>query len=358
MRLGQVATNGGPRPHAATANIVQLDILRIAATAAVVWLHVSALVVLNTDSTPPQWWAGNIADAASRWCLPIFVMLSGALLLNDPRSFTATEFYARRASRLLLPLAFWTSVYLGYRYFHDHIGGADLFRDTLRGYPYYHLWFLYMIVGLYAVTPLLKTFVVNSNRATVTMTALMVFLITSIDRTLSLAMLSAHHLKDAPHTFLVLWLRFLPYFLAGYILIKWPRRISIALTMACALISCALLSVVTAYAHQKDWEDPYFAYDYLDPIVVFVSLVLFARISSTPVSCSPTTRRSLQSLASLTFGIYLVHPLWLNALQKVGLSGLTYPAVVCIPLTTVTAFALSAVTTAAIRATPVLRRVV
>ena len=85
--------------------IPQSDLLRIAA-AAVVCLHASAGVVLNPLDTLPQWWAGNIGDAASRWSVPLFVMVSGALLLNDNRSFTPMQFYTRRAARLLIPTIF------------------------------------------------------------------------------------------------------------------------------------------------------------------------------------------------------------------------------------------------------------
>ena len=135
--------------------IPQLDLLRIAA-AAVVCLHVSAGVVLNPLDTLPQWWAGNIGDAASRWSVPLFVMVSGALLLNDNRSFTPMQFYTRRAARLLIPTIFWSALYLAYRRFNSHTGLAEFLEDTAKGDPYFHMWFLYMIAGLYAVTPLLR----------------------------------------------------------------------------------------------------------------------------------------------------------------------------------------------------------
>jgi surface polysaccharide O-acyltransferase-like enzyme len=342
----------------ATADIVQLDLLRIAAAFAVVLLHVSAGVVLNPDDTPLQWWGGNIGDAASRWCIAVFVMISGALLLAESRPLTPREFYTRRAARLLAPLIFWTVLYLAYRRFNDHTGLGELVRDTLKGAPYSHLWFLYMILGLYAVTPLLKTLIANSDRTTLTITAAATFLIASTDRTIWLTAMSAHHDKDAPHTFLLLWLPYTAYFLAGYILVKWPVHISAAAAITCAVISTVLVSCVVSYAHNHGWQDPYFAYDSFNPLGICMSLPLFAYLSHLPVSCSPTTRRRFQSLAGLTLGIYLVHPLWLSALQRIGLTGVSHHTFVGIPLTAATAFVLSALTTAAIRSTPILRRVV
>jgi surface polysaccharide O-acyltransferase-like enzyme len=311
--------------------IVQFDVLRIAATMAVVCIHVSASVVLNPSSTALQWWAGNIWDAASSSCFPIFVVLSGGLLLSDARPSTPGKFYARRAVRILEPLIFWTGLYLVYRHVHDHIDQGDLLKDTLKGYPYYHLWFLYMIVGLYAVTPALKILVANTDRTTLTILTAILFVVASIDRTVSLATMSAHHDKAEPHTFLVLWLRFVPYFLAGYILTKWRPRIRVASAITGTLACWAVLWLITAYAHSKGWQDPYFAYDSLNPVVIITSLILFAWFSSVPVSCSPATAGRFQRLAGLTLGIYLVHPLWLDALKKIGLTGLLHPAILGIP---------------------------
>jgi surface polysaccharide O-acyltransferase-like enzyme len=338
--------------------IVQFDVLRIAATIAVICIHVSAGVVLNPDSTTLQWWSGNIWDAASSSCFPIFVILSGALLLTDARPSGPRNFYARRAVRILLPLLFWTGFYVVYRHVYDHIGPGELFKDTVKGYPYYHLWFLYMIIGLYAVTPALKILVASSDRTTLIILTACLFVVAAIDRTVSLATMSAHHDKAEPHTFLVLWLRFIPYFLAGYILTKWRPRVRVAAALGCALTCWAVLCLITAYAHSKGWQDPYFAYDSLDPSVIIASLTLFACFSSVPVSCSPAIAARLQSLAGLTLGIYLVHPLWLDVLRKIGVTGLLHPALIGIPLTAAAAFLLSAITTAAIRAMPILRRVV
>ncbi len=90
-----------------------LDFLRVGATLAVVWLHVSAGVVLdNPDVHSMSWWTGNIADAFSRWCVPVFVMISGALVFSNTKNGTLGEFYKNRAMRLFPPLVFWTAVYL------------------------------------------------------------------------------------------------------------------------------------------------------------------------------------------------------------------------------------------------------
>ena len=144
---------------------LNLDFLRVFAAFAVVCLHVSVVVVeTNPDIHSHVWWVGNIADAFSRWCVPIFVMVSGALLLSRSSDLQPLEFYRRRMGRLFAPLMFWSLFYLLLSSYEN--GGFDpnlVANSILQGQPYYHLWYLYMVVGLYLVTPLISQFVLTSS---------------------------------------------------------------------------------------------------------------------------------------------------------------------------------------------------
>ena len=75
-----------PRHH-------NLDVARSASAIAVVWLHVaSEVLVADPSVTSLNWWIGNAADSLSRWCVPVFVMLSGALLIPKARTQTPLAF--------------------------------------------------------------------------------------------------------------------------------------------------------------------------------------------------------------------------------------------------------------------------
>jgi surface polysaccharide O-acyltransferase-like enzyme len=96
----------------------------------------------------------------------LFIMLSGALLLN-PSKFTEPIgiFFRKRLNRIVLPFLFWGFTYLVWRgfYFNETLSLDTICRSFLgvgQGgdqYPYYHFWFLYMIIGLYLLTPILRT---------------------------------------------------------------------------------------------------------------------------------------------------------------------------------------------------------
>lgn len=143
---------------------IRFDVLRLVSAFAVVWLHVSARVVTSKPSISSlDWWAGNLADAMSRWCVPVFVMVSGALLLTRAAETSLFEFYKQRARRILPPLVFWTLFYLSWScYRFEDFRITAMIKAVIIGQPYYHMWYLYMIIGLYAVAPFLHRFVDNS----------------------------------------------------------------------------------------------------------------------------------------------------------------------------------------------------
>ena len=77
---------------------INFDFLRVIASIAVVWLHVSSTVVIkNPDVHGLTWWVGSFANAFSRWCVPLFVMVSGALLLSESSNDAVSVFYKKRA---------------------------------------------------------------------------------------------------------------------------------------------------------------------------------------------------------------------------------------------------------------------
>ena len=83
--------------------MIWLDNSRILAVCGVVFLHVAAGVVLGHEVGTGDWWFGNVYDSVVRWCVPVFVMISGALLLDPGKKEDLSTFYKKRLARVLLP---------------------------------------------------------------------------------------------------------------------------------------------------------------------------------------------------------------------------------------------------------------
>jgi surface polysaccharide O-acyltransferase-like enzyme len=107
-----------------------------------------------------------VLDIGSTFTVPLFVMLSGALLL-DPSRFTGTdEFLRKRAIRLIPALVFWHLFYWGFRvgFLHQDVPWANALRDTLNGKLYTALYFFWIILGLAILAPILIPWITTASR--------------------------------------------------------------------------------------------------------------------------------------------------------------------------------------------------
>lgn len=120
--------------------IYYLDILRILAIFLVVVVHTSVLPSTLSITTFPSFLLFSLAKT----CVPLFLMVSGALLLGKQESYQS--FFSKRAMRILIPWIIWCLVF-----FWIEGGEQGMFGVLLTRF-----WFLPLIAGLYLLTPFLR----------------------------------------------------------------------------------------------------------------------------------------------------------------------------------------------------------
>lgn len=133
--------------------IFYLNFLRVLAIFFVVFLHTSShfLNHLNSFNTVNQ---VNLIffDVISRFCVPAFFLISGALLLNKKEKILV--FYRKRLKKIIPPFLFWCVFYYFWSKKNFHID-KDILFCWLK-IPYYHLWFVQTILVVYLLTPFLR----------------------------------------------------------------------------------------------------------------------------------------------------------------------------------------------------------
>ena len=134
---------------------IWLDWMRVSACFMVMLVHSTEPFYLGGDGAliltkADAFWAGFF-DCLVRCCVPLFIVASS--YLQFPLHYPVGEFFRRRAVRILIPFAFWSV-------FYALIWGKPVenLRDLLLNFNYAagHLWFIYMLIGLYLVMPLLS----------------------------------------------------------------------------------------------------------------------------------------------------------------------------------------------------------
>ncbi len=287
-----------------------MDILRIVGCFFVVLAHVAGGSADGFVAFSTAWWLCKGVYFLCLWTMPVFVMISGALLLNR-KSPSIKAFYKKRFARIGVPLVFWTVFYLGVRLGLDHetltVGqGIDL---VLQGNAYCHLWFLYMIAGLYLVTPFLQVLVQHLSVKQCFVLATAILVAADI---FHLCNVMAWGLRPSVFT---LFVPYISYYLLGHLIHHaWPRRylpgtwIAIGLTVTVVYLMCSAHFFIQLQSQQFG----IFFFGFFGAPIALMAIAIVWTFREIYVK-QPGPR--VKHLASCTLGIYLVHLFVLKLMQ-------------------------------------------
>src|SRR5580698_95374 len=158
-------------PPAKPGNIDWINNLRLIALYAVIILHCSSPLLMQYGKVPgTDWWTADFLNALTRFAVPVFVMITGALLLH--REYEIGSFLKKRLSRVVIPFLFWSLVYVWYSWYSadgtvkfgpDAWANVKQVLHLLKYGSSYHLWYVYMLIGLYFFIPVIGKFVRNAS---------------------------------------------------------------------------------------------------------------------------------------------------------------------------------------------------
>ncbi len=350
--------NGCPR-------VLEFDFIRCVACFAVALLHVTSRFVANF-SEPYSYSHGVITfiSSSTRMAVPLFVMISGYFLLR--KSYFGDDlklFYKKRLSVIAIPFVFWALFYfiffvalkllstqpLTYKTFISYFGSIAL---TGMAPNAVHLWYLYMLIGLYLVTPLISVWLNIFSRKYLTAATVVFLFLVCFSSLLSYA---AHNPTRLPMP--IIFVTYIPYFLLGKILGDALFRYSGSL---CPILSFTayLISTLGAAFSYMQTQDTFF-FGNFSPFVYAQTISFF--IFALTWRSNPLLKfKYLPYFANLSFGVYLVHIFYLTnfgiIFRKFNI--FADSPIVYILLLTLLTYLLSNITTAVIKKIPYLRRVV
>jgi surface polysaccharide O-acyltransferase-like enzyme len=313
------------------------DALRVSAAIAVIVIHVtgdgaSAIGTLSMGS----WWLCLIIESLSRWAVPIFVMVSGLLLLDPGKVETPGEFYRKRLKRLAIPVLSWSLFYLGWRWFYedDRFTLWSALGQLVDGSAYYHLWFLTMLIGLYISTPVLRMVVrAASNRQ--------LWIITGSIMALDMADAVVRANQSTDFTFIFKFCPFIGLFLLGYCLKSVKRGNNMTLLGGLAWLVGAAMSAISTYilvfhCNTGDWQTDdrlFLMEDEFSPGTLIMSVGVFTMFAGYYENkTTPVVGNAFKVLSAASLGVYLSHPLILSILNKNNIDYEWHGVLVGIPL--------------------------
>lgn len=291
-----------------------LDVLRLAATCAVVLLHTVTGVSDTHDmgGYPVEKTVFLILMDLITWCVPVFIMISGYLFLDAAKSLTWKEMLGKYCRRIVLALFCFGIPYallelmMEQKGFHVDMLGRSIWM-VCTGRSWSHMWYLYLIILLYLLTPLLRMVLHR-------MPVWAVYLI--------LAALAAGSslLPFIKKAFGLETLPVLPdggiyffYYICGYLL---GERKAVLRREQTGLIRGIVLVLVAGmvFSRLAGGYHVQMAYNY--PFTVALSLLLVILAQDREDIWRRKNTVPFRKAGELCFAVYLVHPLFLNILYK------------------------------------------
>lgn len=319
------------------------DVLRIIATLLIVAIHSGGA------TEPCDFPFDRFYYLASRVAVPLFVMLSGAFLLNDERTCCYGDFYHRSLLKLGLPFAGFSLFYVAFTWFiytfnsNAFEGGPpSLWKPVFglfMGGSYYHLWFMYMLAGLYLVSPMLAR-VKHDSRGRSFFAASCVACVLGcwID-------------LQQPNSFWLLrWVQYVGLFMMGASLRSMLRSKYNYVKGAVLMIASLTALVVWYMLLGEDTDEPMVRWlqGYLSPFLDIIAIGIFCAFSLIYVSPSAWSKRVYPLIVFISascYFVYLLHPFYCAIEARLlRISGLKFPEIYFRPINAILIFVMCVAT--------------
>lgn len=318
-----------------------LDILRIVATVFVVLLHVSAQQWSAAATDSVAWHVYNIGDSITRWSVPAFAMISGALFLDPERTISIKSLYTKNVVRLAVAFVVWSLVYAIYKTSAEEFKFRVFAERVIKGNG--HMWFLLMIIGLYLLVPLLRQLCKDEK-------CMKYFLLLSFLFNIVAPTVFSNIMPILPESDMKTLLMFVKpdytmmqmdfvmgysfYFVLGYYLNSRKQSTAFRIVAYIAAILGVLITIIATHKASVMLGWKYNAFYSNFSLNVFVQAVgYFVLFKAIPWRVGPRGGKVLGVLSKCSFGVYLMHELLIGMLYRYfGISVLTFPAYISVPL--------------------------
>lgn len=280
------------------------DILRVISMCMVIIVHVANVYsrsygIIGDDSFVISLGFNTI----SRISVPIFLMISGALLLD--RKFDKTKYFKRSIKFLILIIVWdiiyliWEWLYLGITY--DHL-------ERLLFEPYRaHLWYLYTILVLYAIQPLLKLLLDKSNNAIKYIVLMIWFTFSSLS------------IINSTIASIFTIFSYIGFFIIGkylYDFIKNNNLKKYNTLWILIIILCVISSIYLNYSFSHRYIRFYnLFFAYRSPFIILSSISFYILVVSNYTR--NMVPKVIEALSDVSFGVYLIHGLFLDVTIKI-----------------------------------------
>ena len=289
----------------------------------VLLLHASGQWIISSQemsqlnhSEIVHWGVVDVYQSVGVIGVPLFLMLTGALLLQPEKTDTLSVFFKKRWARIGLPSLFWFAAYFAWDFLVQGIPftGSAVIQGFLNG-PYTQMWYLYVLAGLYLLTPIIRVFIANADQTLVKYFVTIWVLGVAIIPFFSLFTIFQLNSNVFALT------GYIGFFVLGtYLSTVEMRRSTLSIFIILGVASTAICTYVIAAT--MGGADMYFFQQYFSPTIILASVTVFLLLLTVkPPPLQKETRPSaihklIKLISENTLGIFFIHVMIIESIQR------------------------------------------
>lgn len=306
-------------------HIYFLDYLRTIAALSVIYMHTAAGPLrggFNTD-----WEFINVLTSFAFTAVPIFLMISGYLILSSEKTASISVLINDRMPRLVIPLIVWTAVAIFWTLYSRHeLTSRAIITcavDALNQPAAIHLWYMYTLIAIYAISPLLYGAIQSLNRSGNIYVLVLIGLVSL--QAIAQSLLPGNFVKLANIDFLnkmQIFGGYLGIFILGYYLGNTQKQIHNGILISAAVLLLGIIVFGTrTVSYQSNeyiqiFQQQSAGYEVLLAACIFL---LFKQNFNKPSKLLHTF-----SFVPLLFSVYLMHNILLSMFYSFGIQPISF----------------------------------
>lgn len=325
--------------HSEKMHFQHIDLLRIFATMSVMVIHIDPMGSDCSSRIIPsaEWLFAMLFDGLSRWAVPIFFMISGALFLD--KRISITRLYRHNISHIAIAFLFWSFTYAVIREMVYGYGIKNTILETLYGH--YHMWFLFSILCLYIAVPFLQRIVEHKHLEEYLLVVCFVFSLL-LPQLVECTELFSPNIAGIGKTILSKFdICFVStatfYFVLGHYLhhielSSFYRRMLYVLGFIGAILTVSLTCIVSIWKGVE--TETFFSPSDINISLFSIAIFVFAKYNLSKPTKHPTLSFLSKHIPPICFGAYLIHPMVIELLYLIfGANTFNFGPFLTVPIT-------------------------
>ncbi len=333
-------------------HIIYIDILKIIACISVIFVHMNSSI---NDYQPTSGWVLSLfIHTLSYWGVPIFLMITGATLLDYKKKYDIKTYYKRRVSKVVIPWIIWSAIIYVIKY--QNLNFINFIKEFLYMNIEGSYWFFPLIIYIYCIIPIFQALIKLKELRIIKYILLILIIFNSV----LLPFFSVFNIIVPPIFTFFMHNKYVIYPLLGYLIsitdISKNKRYIIY------IIGFISLTIRFLYTYITSYKDNLLNTDVSDYTSIFILLivssifVLVKYIKWEKIFNNDLSREIIKHISNCSFGIYLVHKIiiyYINDIIQSDINSIYYKIIGALYI-----YVLSLLIVTLLKKIPILKKIV